>query len=79
MWEPPASEEQNGELGEYSIILHVDKEGEFQEHLSEEEFIMLEDLKPYTEYGVMVAASTQEGLGPYSELLAAVTQEDGKV
>ena len=79
MWEPPALEDHNGELEEYSVILYMDNQGDSQEYSTEDEFLVLEDLKPHTKYDVMVAASTREGLGPYSELLAVMTQEDGKV
>ena len=77
LWDAPLDEDHNGELQEYTIILTRDTETDYLKYTTDENVFVLEDLIPYTKYDVIVAASTQEGIGPFTEVLMVQTEEDG--
>ena len=77
-WLPPPPEDQNGIIVEFHLIVT---------RLSTLDSVLLStniteavvtDLVPYSEYELKIAASTREGIGPYTESLILQTEQDGK-
>ncbi len=75
-WSPPATEDHNGVLEEYTIL--ITSVTDYLDFFIEENSLIVDSLKPYTKYDIVVAASTHEGMGPFSEALTVQTEEDGK-
>ncbi|XP_069027541.1 cell adhesion molecule DSCAM-like isoform X1 [Embiotoca jacksoni] len=74
-WKPPRAELRNGVLRSYSISYRefdpAGKQFKRWQHLSltathEVESVVLKNLKPSTEYGVIIQAKTNGGIGPAS-------------
>ena len=76
-WSPPATEDHNGVLEEYTIL--ITSVTDYLDLYSEENYILIKDLHPHTMYHIMVASTTLEGVGPYSEVQTAQTEEDSKI
>jgi hypothetical protein len=64
-WQPPDPENRNGRVREYSIIRVTLPTGDLHELMTSNSEMVLEDLHPYTNYFVIIAAKTVY-LGPFS-------------
>lgn len=78
-WLPPVSSEQNGIISYYTLVL-IDEQFnvsgvEINVTSIEHTFTELEE---YTRYSCHVAAATDAGLGPFTELVKFTTFEAGK-
>ena len=78
-WRPPAFEEQNGVIINYSIVfvevtsnttLIYQQEGNYTE-------LTVDELHPYYEYKCSMVAATQVGNGPFTDSVTIRTFEDG--
>ena len=78
-WLPPVSSERNGVIAYYTIVLNDEQfkvSGVVINVTSvEHTFTVLEE---YTRYSCHVAAATDAGLGPFTELVNFTTFEAGK-
>ena len=78
-WQPPALEHQNGPITYYVVVVR-------DLQFNESDLIInvtsitanLTALEEYDTYSFKVAAATGAGLGPYSDAIVFVTQQDGK-
>lgn len=77
-WEPPSPDKQNGIIVEYLINITAANTGETFQQSTAENSLRIDNLKPYTTYLCIVAASTSAGIGPFSTVLSIQTPEDGK-
>ncbi|KAF6731341.1 Down syndrome cell adhesion molecule [Oryzias melastigma] len=81
-WKPPQADLRNGQLLGYSVSYRaydpVRKQFQKWQQVSvrEVETIVLENLKPSTQYGVLVQAKTNAGLGPASNAPLCSTLEE---
>lgn len=78
-WETIPLPEQNGIITGYNVsISNLDEVGSSAYGYSVESLdIVIDDLIPYTTYGVELAAHTSIGSGPISKLHAIQTAEEG--
>ena len=76
-WEPPPPDSLNGIIRKYIINLTDLYTGESAIHKSYNTSVKLCGLHPFTVYQVSVSAFTISA-GPYTEILEAVTEEDGE-
>lgn len=82
--QPPQADLRNGQLLGYSVSYRaydpVRKQFQKWQQVSvrEVETIVLENLKPSTQYGVLVQAKTNAGLGPASNAPLCSTLEEGR-
>ncbi len=83
-WNPPPEEHQNGILKGYRVRY---AEADSTTEVQDAQMLVLEagrtdcrisDLKKWTQYKVWVAAYTQIGDGPYSDVIIVQTDEDGR-
>ena len=78
-WDPPA--ERNGVLQNYTLMYEEFGTGRMVfidiPPDNESEGVVVEPLMEYHMYSVRVAASTDEGFGPYSSPLEVLTDEHG--
>ena len=77
VWNPPLSEEQNGNITAYIINASVVGTGERFQLISESTVLGVNVLIPFTIYSILIAASTSVGTGPFSPELVLQTPEDG--
>ena len=81
-WLPPLAEGHNGIITSY--ILHIMEVGMqsqlniLYERNSSHSEILIDGLKPSTEYECILAAENEVGVGPFSEPLKVITPSDGK-
>lgn len=74
-WSPPLPENQNGFIVRYDISLTtVDTS---MDHSTNNTYINITDLSPFTTYTFVVAARTSLGVGPFSLALTITTNENG--
>ena len=80
MWQPPASEIQNGLVRLYTVIVFEVQTNTSYSHTvaSEESALLVESLHPYYDYVCSVTAVTI-GPGPYTSSLTVRTFEDGEL
>ena len=64
-WQPPDPENRNGRVRGYSIIRVTLPTGDLHQLMTNNSEMVLEDLHPYTNYFVVIAAKTVS-LGPFS-------------
>ena len=83
-WKPPPEQHQNGQLVGYRVRY---AEADSAVEVQEAQMLVIEasrtsceisDLKKWTQYKVWVAAYTQIGDGPYSDVIIVQTDEDGR-
>lgn len=77
-WELPPPEEQNGIVTSFQINITVTETKAIYLINSTANAINITELHPHYGYSLSVAAVTAGGVGPYSQLVSAVTHEDGK-
>ena len=73
-WRPPLAQYQNGIIRSYYVELNSTDEARFQ-HTTQDQYLLVDNLQPYTIYGCRVAAYTV-GRGPLSEPLTIVLNID---
>ena len=93
-WDPPVTGEQNGLLLRYHVIimetqiLYLDNGtvdspmgDNFNRtyNVSEGRMQLVDMLHPSYNYTVMIAATTESGIGPFSEPITVMTLEDGEL
>jgi len=93
-WEPPSSEEQNGLLVQYHMIvmetqiLYLDNGTVISQmgdnfnrtyNISEGRTQLIDMLHPNYNYTVRIAAATVVGIGPFSDPITVMTLEDGEL
>ena len=76
-WDPPLPEDRNGPITSYLINVTVVETGEITEINTTLTTFRLLFLTPFTTYEFTIAASTEVGLGPFSETVSVLTPEDG--
>ena len=76
-WDPPLPEDRNGPITNYIVNVTVVETREMFEINTTSTTFLLDGLTPYTTYRFTIAASTEVGLGPFSETLTVQTPEDG--
>ena len=76
-WQPPLTEDQNGDITTYVLRLTTLGTGESQEVLTESTNYTLDPVSPNTLYTAVVAALTSAGRGPFSAAVSVHTLEDG--
>ena len=78
-WLPPPAEGHNGVIKSY--VLHimeaVTRQLDVHERNSSHSEILIEGLRPNTEYECLLAAKNEVGFGPFSEPLTVTTPSDG--
>ena len=72
-WAPPPADEQNGVIRSYTVRLTNVVTRERSEFTTTSTSYQLSSLQANTQYGVMVAASTRVGTGPFSQSVALET------
>ena len=77
-WDPPLPFDRNGQIVAYLIIMMAVETGETFESNTTFTTLNLVSLTPFTTYELGIAASTEVGHGPFSEVIFVVTPEDGK-
>ena len=77
-WDPPLPEDRNGPITGYLVNVTVVETGEMFEINTTLTTFGLFFLTPFTTYEFTIAASTEVGLGPFSEVVSVLTPEDGK-
>ena len=76
-WDPPPMEHRNGIIISYVLNLTTAEDLEGELHQSNESGIVVRNLLPHKTYMISIAASTSAGMGPFSEIVAFITPEDG--
>ena len=77
-WLPPPEDGRNGIIIAYSVNITRISNGDSIEFTDIQDlYLIVESLRPYTQYSCSVAAHTVIGMGPYSIPLLALTNEDG--
>ena len=76
-WKPPSKSSLNGNLTKYSVILKESDGKDFKYSDINEGETEFQDLKPFTEYLVQVAACNSAGCGPMSPDLTFTTLQAG--
>ena len=80
MWDPPNVAEQNGIIIEYTInVTAVETREEFEINTDNSTFTTVSNLRPFTTYQFIIAASTSVGMGPFSTVFTHNTPQDGKI
>ena len=77
-WEPPLPLDRNGRIVNYLVNMRVIETGEMLEINTTFTTLDLFLLTPFTTYEFVIAASTEVGPGPFSEVISVLTPEDGK-
>ena len=77
-WDPPLPEDRNGPITSYLVNVTVIETGEMFEINTTLTTFRLFFLTPFTTYEFVIAASTEVGLGPFSETVSVLTPEDGE-
>ena len=78
-WTSPPQSSLNGKLTKYVVILKKNS-GKFLKKFKTNEYkIEIQNLNPFTEYLVQVAASNSAGCGPTSSSFSFITLETGKM
>ena len=77
-WEPPIPEDRNGEITGYEYNLTEQNSWNNVDTVGLTWHVFKQQLTPYTNYTVKIAAMTSVGVGPYSEPIFARTKEDSK-
>ena len=75
-WQPPDLDSRNGRIREYSIILVTLPQGNLHQLMTINSELVLDNLHPYTEYFVVIAARTIS-IGPFSPQVFVNTPEAG--
>ena len=78
-WTPLPQSSLNGRLTKYTVTLKKNNGKNRKNLKSAEEKIEIQNLKPFTEYLVQVAARNSAGCGPTSPYLSFTTLEAGKM
>ena len=78
-WDPPAYEDQNGEIIHYVIDVMVQETGAHFLLQANTSLLNLDNLAPYRTYVCVIAAATSAGSGPFSDTHTVQTLEDGMV
>lgn len=76
-WDPPPPEDRNGPITNYLINVTVVDSGETYDINTTMTTFRLNLLTPFTTYHFTIAASTEVGIGPFSEVVTLLTPEDG--
>lgn len=76
-WQPPHTEEQNGEIITYTYIIADEEEEDVREGNSTELEVVIEELKPFQLYLVRLSAGTRVGMGPHSTPSLVEMPQDG--
>ena len=77
-WNPPLPFDRNGQIVGYLINVMAVETGETFETNATFTTLDLVLLTPFTTYKLGIAASTEVGHGPFSDVISVVTPEDGK-
>lgn len=86
--QPPRLDQRNGVLRSYSISYReydpAGKQFKKWQHMSvpatrEQESVILSNLKPSSEYGIIIQARTNAGIGPASTAPFCSTLDEGKM
>ena len=77
-WDPPNAADRNGIVTEYTINVSAVETGEEFQLISTNTLLTVTNLRPYTTYQCIIAASTSVGIGPFSTVVTVITPEDGK-
>ena len=77
-WEPPLERDRNGVISGFKINLIESPSNNITALDVENTTITIEEVKPFTLYYAEVAAYTLAGIGPYTERINVLTEEDGK-
>ena len=75
-WQPPDLENRNGRIRKYSIILVTLSTGDFHQLVTINSELVLDNLHPYTDHFVVIAARTIS-IGPFSPQVFVNTPEAG--
>lgn len=76
-WDLPRSEDRNGKIIRYIINVTVDKTGDMIQLFTNQTFVLIDNLQPFTIYICLLAAETQGGIGPFSAAYIVTTPDDG--
>ena len=76
-WSQPPSKEQNGIIRSYIVNIIITKTGQQIQRTTTNTAITAENLHPYYNYRISVAAVTV-ATGPYSAVHSLQTEQDGK-
>lgn len=80
-WRPPPSDRPSGEITYYKLFIVQDGLPETEAIVitirDSRTFMVVDELRPWTNYSVWVLAGTHVGDGPSSEPVMACTGEDG--
>ena len=76
-WKPPSKSSLNGNLTIYRVILKESDGKDLKYCDINEDETKFQDLKPFTEYLVQVAACNSAGCGPMSPDLTFITLQAG--
>ena len=76
-WQPPAAEQQNGIIRNYTLSLSVVDTGGAEQFTSNQTYLIIEGLHPFYTYSIIIAAVTI-GPGPLSEMLSFQMPQAGK-
>ena len=79
-WEAPKVNERNGVITKYQVNFRTSGVEKLKDTTENETQIVLDasdEIKPYTQYSVAVAAFTKIGMGPYSTIRDATTLQAG--
>ena len=78
-WKPPSKSSLNGNLTIYRVILKESDGKDLKYYDINEDEAEFQDLKPFTDYLVQVAACNFAGCGPMSPDLTFTTLQAGKL
>jgi len=76
-WRQPLPEEQNGVIQSYIVNITTAETQQHVQHTTTNAVFTAENLHPYYNYHISVAAVTV-ATGPFSEVLSQQTPQDGK-
>ena len=77
-WDPPLPRHHNGQIVRYLVNVTAIETGETFEINTTFTTLNLFLLTPFTTYEFVIAASTEVGPGPFSEVISVLTPEDSK-
>ena len=76
-WDQPNCPERNGIIIRYELNITNEETGDSYITSSNTTGKLLQNLSPYINYALQVAASTKAGLGPFSAAIRTRTEEEG--
>ena len=77
-WSPPPPSDQNGVITVYTISLVNMNTNQGSEYTTSHTSITISSLNPFTTYHCAIAANTTVGMGPLSNSIPFLTDEDGR-